>query len=216
MVNEDYQAPAEAASLGDIDFGSYDNGNDRTLASSNGFAADFDENEFITSEEPPIEGASTAGSNIDFLDEFDEFDDLGSLPDFDMSENSAGFTSPSIGSPYASGSIPASMTSDFGFTVGDGNDASIVREEEIFSISGTSDSLPTFAQSDSRSFEPDVNVEQGSLAFLENAPLRPKKLVGRGNYRSCRRRVLANGPGLEENEAGRIRCSASFNNSRSC
>lgn len=175
MVNHDYQAPAEAASLGDVDFGSYNDGNDRPYASSNGFAADFDENEFITSEDPPIDnGAPTAGSNIDFLDEFDEFDDLGSLPDFDMSENSAGFTSPSIGSPYASGGMPASMTSDFGFTVGDSGDSSIVREDEIFSISGTSEQVPTFAQSDSRSFEPDVNVEQGSLAFLENAPLSQK------------------------------------------
>ncbi|MBD2089393.1 HAMP domain-containing protein [Microcoleus sp. FACHB-1515] len=175
MMNDDYHIAAESASLGDADFGSYDEADDRTLASSNGFASGFSENDFDTSEEAPIDhGAPTAGSNIDFLDEFDEFDDLGSLPDFDMSENSAGFTSPSIGSPYASGSIPPSMTSDFGFTVGDSGDSSLVREEEIFSISGTNDSLPTFAQSDSRSVEPDVNVEQGSLAFLENAPLSQK------------------------------------------
>jgi twitching motility protein PilJ len=38
-----------------------------------------------------------SGDNVDFLDEFGEFDDLGSLPDFELSDSSAGFTAPSVG-----------------------------------------------------------------------------------------------------------------------
>jgi len=177
MMADNFTPPATSTDLGSVDFGTFDEPDDRTFVSStNGFVGDFDENDFSTSEEAPMDssGSVTAGSsNIDFLDEFDEFDDLGSLPDFDLSENSAGFTSPSIGS-YAT---PAASTSnsDFGFTLGDSSDHSVVREEEIFSISGTSEQLPTFAQPDSRSIEPDVNVEQGTLSFLENAPLDRKK-----------------------------------------
>jgi twitching motility protein PilJ len=157
------------------------NQDDRTFVSStNGFVSgEFDDSDFATSEEPSFGNSaasdSTGRSNIDFLDEFDEFDDLGSLPDFDISDNSAGFTSPSIGSAFGASPTSAPTTnSDIGFSF-DGSDQSIIREDEIFSISGSSEQLPTFTQSDSRSVEPDVSVEQGMLAFLENAPLDSKK-----------------------------------------
>jgi twitching motility protein PilJ len=156
------------------------------VSSSNGYGSgEFDEsdfNDFSTSEEtsPPANISGPSGrSSIDFLDEFDEFDDLGSLPDFDLSDNSAGFTSPSIGS-ISSAQKPFSgqptTSSDIGFNFGDSTDQSVIREDEIFSISGNADRLPTFTQSDNRSIEPDVNVEQGWLGFLENAPLDKKKL----------------------------------------
>jgi twitching motility protein PilJ len=156
------------------------------VSSSNGYGSgEFDEsdfNDFSTSEEsPPQTNLSGPGgrSSIDFLDEFDEFDDLGSLPDFDLSDNSAGFTSPSIGSISSSQrsfSGQPITSSDIGFNFGDSTDQSVIREDEIFSISGNADQLPTFTQSDNRNIEPDVNVEQGWLGFLENAPLDKKKL----------------------------------------
>ena len=45
-----------------------------------------------------------------FADSFDDFDDFESIPDFDLSDSSAGFTSPSIGA----------MPSQFGAFSGDG------------------------------------------------------------------------------------------------
>jgi len=59
-------------------------------------------------------------------------------------------------------------------------DQSVIREDEIFSISGTSDSLPMFTQMDSRTAEPEVVVEQGWLAFVENAPLATKRWIVAG------------------------------------
>jgi twitching motility protein PilJ len=44
------------------------------------------------------DSASGSQSNVDFLDDFDEFDDLGSIPDFELTDSSAGFTSPLAGS----------------------------------------------------------------------------------------------------------------------
>lgn len=137
----------------------------------------FDDDDFPTNEEASIEGLSIPGSagdqsNVDFLDEFDEFDDLGSLPDFDLSDNSAGFTSPSVGSVFPSGG-GVSTAGESGFNFSDSGDQSVIREDEIFSISGTSDPLPAFTQGDNRAIEPTVSVEQGPLAFFENAPLTP-------------------------------------------
>jgi twitching motility protein PilJ len=167
---------ADSAS-GDYGAGSFEE-DERTFISSegNGYADGFDESDFATNEELALGGDSSAGvgsrSNVDFLDEFDEFDDLGSISDFDLSDNSAGFTSPNITSGFGN-----SNNSDGGFDFGDSSDHSVIREDEIFSISGSSEQLPTFAHSDSQGLETDVNVEQGTFGFLENTPLGGKKLI---------------------------------------
>jgi twitching motility protein PilJ len=157
----------------------YDDDDEHTfVANSSGYSLDAnEEQEFSTSEEPSLEDSpSTSGrSSVDFLDEFDEFDDLGSLPDFDLSDNSVDFTSPSIGS--SSGSLTpntASTTSSFDFN---DTDQSIIRDNDVFPLATTADPLPTFTQADSRSLEPDVSVEQGWTAPLENAPLNNKKWI---------------------------------------
>jgi twitching motility protein PilJ len=121
-------------------------------------------------------------SNADFLDEFDEFDDLGNLSDFDLSENSAGFTSPAVGAGFnlASSGTGAAIA-DKGFTedalsFNDNSSRGIVRDDEVFSISGTSDQVPTFTQMEQPVAETAPTVEQGALAFLENAPVERKQL----------------------------------------
>ena len=128
----------------------------------------------------PSDTDSTSSANfLDDLDDFDdEFDDLGSLPDFDLSDNSAGFTSPSV--PGVSGSGMLSGTPDSGFDLSDSDDQSVIREDEIFSISGNADAIPTFATPDSRDVEPEVTVDQGALAPLENASLPTKKWIVAG------------------------------------
>lgn len=114
---------------------------------------------------------STRPSNVDFLDEFDEFDDLGSLPDFDLSDNSVDFTTPSIGSMEP----PASSSATFDFA--DSSDVSMLRgDDDVFPIGGASE-LPSFTQTDSRSADPEVSVEQGWLAPLENASIANKKWI---------------------------------------
>ncbi|GAB4145395.1 MAG: methyl-accepting chemotaxis protein [Cyanobacteria bacterium J069] len=147
----------------------------------NSFALeDLDDlDDFSTSEDPNSSGRAVGGA--DFLDEFDEFDDLGSLPDFDMSDHSAGFTSPSVGGEGFLVSGRAGMiSSESAFDLTDGgSDQSVIREDEIFSISGVSDALPTFTQGEGRSIESEVTAQQGWLAPLANAPLTSKQwLVG--------------------------------------
>jgi len=75
-----------------------------------------------------------SGSNVDFLDEFSEFDDLGSLPDFELSDSSAGFTSPAVG-PSGLSSTDDDTAHDLGtsaFDLSDMSDQSVVGEDEIF------------------------------------------------------------------------------------
>ncbi|MBW4578477.1 MAG: HAMP domain-containing protein [Tildeniella nuda ZEHNDER 1965/U140] len=129
---------------------------------------------------------STGQTSADFLDEFDEFDDLGNLADFDLSDNSAGFTSPAVGTGFdspggmalAGGEAVArgATTRDFdSMDFSQGGSHSTISDDEVFSISSTSDQVPTFTQTDQQNLEPTPSVEQGALAFLENAPIERKQ-----------------------------------------
>jgi twitching motility protein PilJ len=120
-------------------------------------------------------------SGVDFLDEdeFEQFDDLGNLSDFDLSESSAGFTSPSVTSGFglsdsgisgSNGFPPDLAANDFS----DLGDRSPLRDDEVFSLSSTSEQVPSFAALDSPNIEPTTTVEQDWLAPLENAPLTTK------------------------------------------
>jgi twitching motility protein PilJ len=56
-----------------------------------------------------------------------------------------------------------------------GGSRSTISDDEVFSISSTSDQVPTFTQNDQQTLEPTPSVEQGALAFLENAPIERKQ-----------------------------------------
>ncbi|MBD2233623.1 methyl-accepting chemotaxis protein [Phormidium tenue] len=126
---------------------------------------------------PDLDDSTQPSSNVDFLDEFSDFDDLGNLPDFELSDSSAGFTTPSVGTSGLT------STDDSGFSGGtsafdlsDMNDQAVISDDDIFSIAGASDSLPVFTQTDSHDVEA-VTTEQDWLAFLDNAPLPTKELI---------------------------------------
>jgi twitching motility protein PilJ len=127
---------------------------------------------------PELEDSAQPSNNVDFLDEFSDFDDLGNLPDFELSDSSAGFTTPSVGtsgltstddnSGYSSGTSA--------FDLSDINDQAIISDDDIFSIAGATDSLPVFTQTDHQDVEA-VSTEQDWLGFLDNAPLPGKELM---------------------------------------
>lgn len=105
-----------------------------------------------------------------FADSFDDFDDFESIPDFDLSDSSAGFTSPSIGA----------MPSQFGSFSGD----------SAASISGGSFGENSFAASEAQAPMPVFNKKgvsnpkpeaQGALAPLENASMLTKRLILSGS-----------------------------------
>lgn len=115
----------------------------------------------------------------DFLDEFDEFDDLGSIPNFDLSDedsDSSGLSSsPSFFDPSADSSLGTDQVS-LEFT--DVPDGSVIRDEELFSLAGASEPIPAFAPAEiapSEAVTP--TVEQGVLAFYENSPLKTKQWI---------------------------------------
>lgn len=141
------------------------------------FAFVSEESDFASVE---LDHSGPEQSNADYLDEFDDFDDLGSLPEFDLSDSSAGFTSPSVsaGGGMPGGSMDRSM-SDAEFDLMDAGDQSVIREDEIFSIAGATDSLPTFTQTDDNE-TPSVSAEQGMLAPFENASLDMKRWIMAG------------------------------------
>ncbi|MBD2110976.1 MULTISPECIES: methyl-accepting chemotaxis protein [Cyanophyceae] len=143
-----------------------------------GDSADLDYNGYADNGYmPDLDDSTQPSSNVDFLDEFSDFDDLGNLPDFELSDSSAGFTTPSVGTSGLT------STDDSGFSGGtsafdlsDMNDQAVISDDDIFSIAGASDSLPVFTQTDSHDVEA-VTTEQDWLGFLDNAPLPTKELI---------------------------------------
>ncbi|MBC1219738.1 HAMP domain-containing protein [Nostoc sp. UCD121] len=114
-------------------------------------------------------------SNIDFLDDFEEFDDLGNIPGFDLIEEDSNFGDAAMYSAPAgtSGSVRQS-TDTSGSNAAD-------REEELFSMTGSHEGVPVFSQTDVSKLEPNVSVEQGWLAPLENASIERKQWLIAGS-----------------------------------
>ncbi|WP_427159242.1 methyl-accepting chemotaxis protein [Aliinostoc sp. HNIBRCY26] len=130
--------------------------------------------ESIAEDEDPssILNKDNAKSNIEFLDDFDEFDDLGSIPGFDLADADSSFSDVMLSNSAELGSIAQPKVEPITNSASD-------RDEELFSITGSQESVPVFTQADVAKVEPQVSVEQGWLAGLENASLDAKPwLVG--------------------------------------
>ncbi len=167
LMDEDFDtASSDLADDGLADDGLADDVNDSYAKNGNGPTADDD-------------SSSQLSSNVDFLDEFSEFDDLGSLPDFELSDSSAGFTTPSVGASGLSStddSTDYSVAGTSAFDLADLSDQSVMSDEDIFSLSGTTSTLPVFTQGTGAEVEP-VADGQGWLSFLDNATLSGKELI---------------------------------------
>ncbi len=118
-------------------------------------------------------------NNIEFLDDFDEFDDLGNIPfsGFDITSNSAfddsqlhSRSGETNGSKVLE-SVPNTERRDYASQSALKRD----RDAELFSMTGSQEAVPVFTQTDVSKIEPQVNVEQGLLAPLENATIEKKQ-----------------------------------------
>jgi twitching motility protein PilJ len=140
-------------------------------------------------------------NNVEFLDDFDEFDDFGNIPGFDLTGESTFGSSQQLHSgsfnnpvkPSSDKSFTTSKSKEVGSHFGDGFGESLnfgntsnksdmakstlggEREDELFSMTSSQEAVPIFTQSDASHIEPQVNVEQGLLAPLENATLETKQ-----------------------------------------
>ncbi|MGI8500717.1 MAG: methyl-accepting chemotaxis protein [Hassallia sp.] len=125
-----------------------------------------------------ISGKTSKSNNIEFLDDFDAFDDLGNIPGFDITGGSSNFADVSIpsGSLDTSSKIGKKVS-----PIAENNDRlsdnGSDRDSELFSMTGSQEAVPVFTQTDVSKVEPVVNVEQGLLAPLENAPLEQKQWI---------------------------------------
>jgi twitching motility protein PilJ len=138
---------------------------------------DEDSQDFSIADNHPSEASYPSPG--DFLDEFDEFDDLGSIPNFDLSDedsDSSGLSgSPSFFDPSADSSLGSDQVS-LEFT--DVPDGSVIRDEELFSLAGASEPIPAFVPAETTTSEAVTpTVEQGMLAFFENSPLKTKQWI---------------------------------------
>ncbi|MEH2338547.1 methyl-accepting chemotaxis protein [Nostoc sp.] len=116
-------------------------------------------------------------SNIEFLDDFEEFDDLGNIPGFDLIEGNSNISDAAMHSAPAETSGSGRPQSAEAFL----SDAASDREEELFSMTGSHEAVPVFSQTDVSKLEPTVSVEQGWLAPLENASIERKQWLIAGS-----------------------------------
>ncbi|NJM18652.1 MAG: HAMP domain-containing protein [Richelia sp. SM1_7_0] len=135
-------------------------------------------------------------NNIEYLDEFDEFDDLGNISAFDLSAENPTFSDilPHSGSLQTNGNLSSnhsqsststgisngSSDDEFGDSIETDNAPLEQRDAELFSISNSQEAVPVFTQNDRNKIEPQVNVDQGIFAVLENAPLETKQWLTAG------------------------------------
>lgn len=117
-------------------------------------------------------------SNIEFLDDFEEFDDLGNIPGFDLIEGDSNFSNAAIHSAPVEISDTGRVQSAEAFL---SNAAASDREEELFSMTGSHEAVPVFSQTDVSKLEPNVSIEQGWLAPLENASIERKQWLIAGS-----------------------------------
>ena len=178
-ANSNGYGDSEPPAFGSIDSFELDAFDDDAFSDS----FSFEENEQATAfgaSEKNSSGWSSKAVNAqehsDFLDEFDEFDDLGNLPDFDISEdaNSSMLTRGNTNFGNSTSGMMGTTGSSLDF---DNSDGSAIRDDEIFTINGPADaSVSSFAPTETEAVDTSVTVEQGGLAFLENAPLFTKQL----------------------------------------
>ncbi|MEB3217071.1 MAG: methyl-accepting chemotaxis protein [Nostocales cyanobacterium 94392] len=159
------------------------------------FATNNEETKSIV--KPSDSSSRNHSNNIEYLDEFDEFDDLGNISAFDLSAGDPTFSDilPHSGSLQTNGNLsinhlqssnsaqishPTISDHEFGDSIESDNAPLQQRDAELFSISNSQEAVPVFTQNDRNKIEPQVNVEQGVFAVLENAPLETKQWLTAG------------------------------------
>ena len=120
-----------------------------------------------------ISGNTSKSNNIEFLDDFDAFDDLGNIPGFDITGGNSTFGDVSM----PSGSLETNSKISKKVSQVPPTAENSERDSELFSMTGSQEAVPVFTQTDVSKVEPVVNVEQGLLAPLENAPIEQKQWI---------------------------------------
>ena len=146
-----------------------DTASDTPAGASSEFSFEVDDDPDLVDSD--VEAATDSATGVEpasFADSFDDFDDFESIPDFDLSDSSAGFTSPSIGA------IP----SQFGALSEDSAPSNGSFGKAGFETSGAPEPIPVFNKKAVSNPKPQA---QGALAPLENASMLSKRLILSGS-----------------------------------
>jgi len=135
---------------------------------SESFAADEEINSSHIQVEAPKN--EVVQNSLEFLNEFDEFDALGDIPEFAI-EDSANFSDMPL--------LGVEQSEDREISLNKFNNQTLVhdddREEELFTITGSQGAVPSFTQPSVAKVEPMINADQSPFPFYENAPLETKQ-----------------------------------------
>ncbi|TAF22122.1 MAG: HAMP domain-containing protein, partial [Nostocales cyanobacterium] len=129
----------------------------------------FDHNEDVNH----VTRGENSRNNVEFLDDFEEFNDLGSIPNFDLADDVSYDSMELVSDTREKTGHTSNGNFSEDFSVGDGD---VDRDEELFTITGAQEAVPVFTKPDSAQLEPNVSVEQGAFAFFENASLERKQV----------------------------------------
>jgi twitching motility protein PilJ len=144
---------------------------DDSSVSEADFVDDFDDSAAYDEEDDPSLAPPPTDAD-DFLDDFEEFDDLGNIPDFEVS---ASDTSAFLGE---STEFDEEVDSNFVATTTSSaieSESSAISNGELFgALSLDQEAVTTFTPQTEEVVETTISVEQGPLAFLENAPIKTK------------------------------------------
>lgn len=129
---------------------------------------EFDQEDITLAEEQEdVVTDSSALDDDDFLDNFEEFDDLDNLPDFEASrEEESAFISDSSGLNNSDLQAFTNKATE--------QDNSAISNDELFNVPLDQEVVTTFTSGLDEQIETSLTMEQGPFAFLENAPLQTK------------------------------------------
>jgi twitching motility protein PilJ len=124
-----------------------------------------------------ISSGGSNKNNIEFLNDFNEFDDLGDIPGFDLTEDSSfGDGGMLSESPDSRGnSLNQFVDDSFNDQESDAYQDRSYRDQELFTITGAQEAVPVFTQSEVAKTEPNVAFDQGLFGPFENASLEKKQ-----------------------------------------
>jgi twitching motility protein PilJ len=132
---------------------------------------------FVSTQDTSNISSGNIRKNKDFLNDFDEFDDLGDIPGFELTEDDSfddrRMLSESLDSQV--NSQAQFVNNSFANERGDAYQDLSHRDEELFTITGDQEASRIFTQSDLARTEPIVTSEQGLFGHFENAPLDHKQ-----------------------------------------
>ncbi len=150
---------------------------------SNGANYNFalnDADDFDAAFDEVMPADSTSGTqtsnHVDVLDNWDDDFDIDNLYDFELSDDTNGAMTSGSAFDFNDDDDPAAAILDNDLAFADDTEGSMIRDEEIFSITGAGDQVVPLLLDSPVSEISSISTEGTLLGFLDNAPLKQKQI----------------------------------------